>query len=65
MGSCNSGSLWLLGFVKSCLLMEHHMSWVGRACRIEAACTREAYVHRHKTKLVQVKSTVVSTGGEG
>ena len=23
------------------------MSWVGRAYRIEAACTREAYVHRH------------------
>ena len=23
---------------------EHHTSWVGRAYRIEAACTREAHV---------------------
>lgn len=48
VGSCNLGSLWLLSTVKSCLQMEHHTSWVGRAYSIEAACTGEAHVHRHK-----------------
>lgn len=63
MGSCNSGSLWLLGTVKSCLPMEPHTSCVGRAYRIEEPVP-EKHMRTDITKLVQVKSTV-SVGGRG
>ena len=63
VGSCNSGSLWLLGTVKSCLPMEPHTSWVGRAYRIEEPVP-EKHMRTDITKLVQVKSTV-SVGGRG